>query len=49
MEATHSNANIVFISHADTLQIAQTYTCGEDVRKFSQYRFKNGEVSTYTV
>ena len=49
MEATHANANIVFISHADTLQIAQTYMCGEDVRKFSQYRFKNGEVSIYYI
>ena len=25
-------------------QILQTYIAGEDARKFSQYRFKNGEV-----
>ena len=45
MEATFNNKRIVIVSHADTLQIMQTYMCGADVRQFSQYRFKNGEVS----
>ena len=44
LEATYSNKNIVLVSHADTLQILQTYVAGVDPRTFSQYRFKNGEV-----
>jgi len=36
---------IVVVSHADTLQILQTYAAGlQNVGKFSQYRFNNGEV-----
>jgi len=44
MEKKHKNANIVCVSHADTLQIMQVYMCGADVRQFSSYRFKNAEV-----
>jgi len=44
MEGEHEDAAIVFFSHADTVQIFQTWMSGADVRKFSQYRFKNGEV-----
>uniref|UniRef100_A0A7S1ZIU3 Phosphoglycerate mutase (2,3-diphosphoglycerate-dependent) n=1 Tax=Ditylum brightwellii TaxID=49249 RepID=A0A7S1ZIU3_9STRA len=36
---------IVLVSHADVLQITQVYAAGLDnVGKFSQYRFGNGEV-----
>ena len=35
---------ILLTSHADTLQIMQTYVANADVRYFSQYRFRNGEV-----
>jgi len=44
LEKEHSDAAVVFFSHADTIQIFQTWLSGEDVRKFSQFRFKNGEV-----
>ena len=44
MEEEHDGACIVLASHADTLQIAQTYIAGADARTFSQYRFANGEV-----
>ena len=44
IEERYSNKCIVVVSHADTLQIMQTYFCNADVRQFSQYRFKNGEV-----
>lgn len=30
---------IVLTSHADTLQIMQTFLSNEDPRKFSQYRY----------
>eukprot|EP00584_Thalassiosira_punctigera_P022938 CAMPEP_0172551358 /NCGR_PEP_ID=MMETSP1067-20121228/38589_1 /TAXON_ID=265564 ORGANISM="Thalassiosira punctigera, Strain Tpunct2005C2" /NCGR_SAMPLE_ID=MMETSP1067 /ASSEMBLY_ACC=CAM_ASM_000444 /LENGTH=327 /DNA_ID=CAMNT_0013339141 /DNA_START=1 /DNA_END=984 /DNA_ORIENTATION=+ len=37
--------HIVLTSHADVLQITQVYAAGiENVGKFSQYRFGNGEV-----
>lgn len=35
---------ILLSSHADTCQIMQCYMANADVRLFSQYRFKNGEV-----
>eukprot|EP00752_Nemacystus_decipiens_P006707 g6030.t1 len=44
LEKEYEDAEIVFSSHADTLQIAQCYIAGADERLFSQYRFKNGEV-----
>lgn len=44
MEARYSDKVIVLTSHADTLQIFQTYLAGADPRTFSQYRFRNGEV-----
>ena len=44
LEATFSDKKIVLVSHADTLQILQTYLACADPRTFSQYRFKNGEV-----
>ena len=47
LEKKHSSAEggvpILLTSHADTLQIMQTYVANADVRYFSQYRFKNGE------
>ena len=44
LEAAHTARDIVLVSHADTLQIAQTLICAADPRRFSQYRFANGEV-----
>lgn len=44
MEEEHEGDCIVLVSHADTLQIAQTYVAGADPRTFSQYRFVNAEV-----
>ena len=44
VEAEYEDAAIVFFSHADTVQILQTWLSGADVRTFSQFRFKNGEV-----
>mmetsp|Transcript_23121 Transcript_23121/g.72034 ORF Transcript_23121/g.72034 Transcript_23121/m.72034 type:complete len:128 (-) Transcript_23121:129-512(-) len=35
---------VVIVSHADTLQITQCAVAGADLGKFSQYRFRNGEV-----
>jgi len=35
---------VLLTSHADTLQIMQLYVARADLRFFSQYRFKNGEV-----
>eukprot|EP01041_Mallomonas_annulata_P003863 gene3863-7709_t len=43
LESHYENKIFVMASHADTLQIMQTFLAGEDPRKFSQYRFKNGE------
>ena len=47
LERTYTGKSIVLTSHADTLQIMQTFLSFEDPRKFSQYRFKNGEVRKY--
>ena len=47
IEEQHSEGgdHIVLTSHADVLQITQVYAAGlENVGKFSQYRFGNGEV-----
>jgi len=44
LEERHSGKAVCLFSHADTIQILQTWLSGEDVRKFSQFRFKNGEV-----
>jgi len=47
IDSQHSNGgnHIVLTSHADVLQITQVYAAGLDnVGKFSQYRFGNGEV-----
>ena len=51
LEAAYSDRSIVLVSHADTLQILQTYICSSghpnpacDSRLFHTYRFKNGEV-----
>jgi broad specificity phosphatase PhoE len=44
LEQEYEGKHIVMASHADTLQIFQTYMSMSDPRKFSQYRFKNGEV-----
>lgn len=45
LESEFEGKHIIMASHADTLQIFQTYMNCSDPRKFSQYRFKNGEVS----
>ena len=45
VEAAHENKHIVWVSHADVLQIAQLYGANaENVGTFSSYRFANGEV-----
>lgn len=45
LEETYSNCHLVWVSHADVLQIAQLYAAGVDnVGLFSSFRFKNGEV-----
>eukprot|EP00640_Fibrocapsa_japonica_P000210 CAMPEP_0113937096 /NCGR_PEP_ID=MMETSP1339-20121228/3797_1 /TAXON_ID=94617 /ORGANISM="Fibrocapsa japonica" /LENGTH=237 /DNA_ID=CAMNT_0000939743 /DNA_START=294 /DNA_END=1007 /DNA_ORIENTATION=+ /assembly_acc=CAM_ASM_000762 len=44
LEERHENKSIILTSHADTLQILQLYVANADVRSFSSYRFKNGEV-----
>jgi broad specificity phosphatase PhoE len=44
-EYANGNHHIVWVSHADVLQIAQLYGANApNVGKFSSYRFKNGEV-----
>lgn len=44
-EEQYENAHIVWVSHADVLQIGQLYAANaENVGLFSSYRFKNGEV-----
>eukprot|EP00536_Pseudo-nitzschia_multiseries_P010668 jgi/Psemu1/203880/e_gw1.334.50.1 len=44
-EELYDDMHIVWVSHADVLQIAQLYAANADnVGKFSAYRFKNGEV-----
>jgi broad specificity phosphatase PhoE len=49
LEERHAGKHIVLTSHADTLQITQTYLANGDARKFAQYRFKNGEVCMYVL
>jgi broad specificity phosphatase PhoE len=49
LEEHHEGKTFVLVSHADTLQIVQTFLCWSvlrsvDPRMFSQYRFSNGEV-----
>lgn len=44
-ESEYEGCHIVWVSHADVLQIGQLYAAGaENVGEFSSYRFKNGEV-----
>lgn len=44
-EEQYDEMHIVWVSHADVLQIGQLYAANaENVGKFSAYRFKNGEV-----
>ena len=44
-EAEYKGYHIVWVSHADVLQIGQLYGANvENVGLFSSYRFKNGEV-----
>lgn len=44
-EKRYEDTHIVWVSHADVLQIGQLYAANaENVGKFSAYRFKNGEV-----
>ena len=44
-EKRYEETQIVWVSHADVLQIGQLYAANaENVGKFSAYRFKNGEV-----
>ena len=40
----YEDADIVFSSHADTLQIAQCYIAGADERLFSQVRTRGGKI-----
>lgn len=44
LEERHDGEAIGLVSHADTLQIFQLWMAGCDVRTFSSYRIKNGEV-----
>lgn len=44
LENTFSGKTLILTSHADTLQIAQTFLAREDPRRFSEFRFANGEV-----
>jgi len=48
LEKQYKDKTIVLVSHADTLQIAQTYMSKGDTRRFADYRFKNGEVRHMT-
>lgn len=48
LEKIYKDKTIVLVSHADTLQIAQTFMSKGDTRKFADYRFKNGEVRAMT-
>jgi len=44
-ESEFDRSHIVWVSHADVLQIGQLYAANaENVGEFSSYRFKNGEV-----
>lgn len=45
LEDEYADTHIVWVSHADVLQIGQLYGAGaENVGAFSSYRFANGEV-----
>lgn len=45
LEEEYDDCHIVWVSHADVLQIAQLYGANvENVGAFSSYRFQNGEV-----
>jgi broad specificity phosphatase PhoE len=45
LESEYDGYHIVWVSHADVLQIGQLYAAGvQNVGTFSSYRFKNGEV-----
>jgi len=45
LEAKYDGCHLVWVSHADVLQIAQLYgSHADNVGLFSSYRFKNGEV-----
>jgi broad specificity phosphatase PhoE len=45
LESTYTDSHIVWVSHADVLQIAQLYGAGAtNVGTFSSYRFGNGEI-----
>ena len=44
LEARHDGEAIALCAHADVIQIFQLWMGGCDVRTFSSYRFKNGEV-----
>ena len=44
LEARHDGEAVVLCAHADVIQIFQCWLGGCDVRCFSSYRFKNGEV-----
>jgi broad specificity phosphatase PhoE len=44
-EEQYDDTHIVWVSHADVLQIGQLYAANaENIGRFSAYRFKNGEV-----
>jgi len=44
-EERYDGVHVVWVSHADVLQIGQLYAANaENVGRFSAYRFKNGEV-----
>jgi len=44
-EERYNDTHIVWVSHADVLQIGQLYAANaENVGRFSAYRFKNGEI-----
>lgn len=50
LEKVYDNCHLVWVSHADVLQIAQMYAAGADnVGEFSSYRFQNGEVRKMAV
>jgi broad specificity phosphatase PhoE len=59
VEGRCADSSIVLVSHADTLQIAQTFLCSSlnyaeegrsvDPREFHRYRFRNGELRDLTL
>ena len=44
LEERHDGDAIALVAHADVIQIFQCWFANHDVRDFSSYRFKNGEV-----